>query len=104
MEGKFTLPIPEDFVEEVSAYITAQEPHWVVAQQPPKTEFLSRSAINSLENSISKYGNKTFGQLTNLSHDKAWQAAQKNAEMSIIEIAKDAGANESMLSYIKETM
>lgn len=104
VEGKNRLPIPVDFVEEVKRHLAIEIPYWVIAQSSVNMDFLSRSAIKSLDNSIDIYKNKTFGELSDLSHDGAWKAANQNTEMSVVEIAKAAGANDEMISYIKETL
>jgi uncharacterized phage-associated protein len=104
VEGKNRFPIPIDFVEEVKAHLGIEPPYWVISRTSVNMEFLSRSAINSLDHSIAIYKNKTFGELSDLSHDGAWKAANQNTEMSVIEIAKAAGANDEMISYIKESL
>jgi uncharacterized phage-associated protein len=104
IEGKYWLPIQPDFAAEVAAYICVEPPYFIVSHKEVDLDFLSRSAIKCLDESIDTYKSKTFQELTDLSHDKAWSAAQNNTEMSILEIAKDAGANADMLSYIFETM
>ncbi len=104
VEGKYKFPIPDDFIEEVNVYLGVEDPYWVLSRKNVDMDFLSRSAIKSLDHSIATYKNKSFGELSELSHDNAWKAANQNTEISIIEIAKDAGANEEMLSYIKETL
>jgi uncharacterized phage-associated protein len=104
VEGKNRFPISVDFVEEVNAHLGIEAPYWVISRKSVNMDFLSQSAIKSLDHSIITYKNKSFVELTELSHDGAWKAANQNTEMSIIEIAKDAGANEEMISYIKETL
>jgi len=104
VEGKNKLPVPLDFAAEVSVYLGVEDPYWVISQKEVDSDFLSRSAIKSLDHSIDAHKNKSFRELTDLSHDNAWRSAGNNSEISLIEIAKDAGANEEMIAYIKETM
>jgi hypothetical protein len=104
VEGKNKFPIPQDFIDEVNAHLGVEDPYWVLSLSNVNMDFLSRSAIKSLDDSIEKYKNKSFSELSDLSHDNAWKAASQNTEISVIEIARDAGANEEMISYIKETL
>jgi uncharacterized phage-associated protein len=104
VEGKNKFPIPQDFIDEVNAHLGVEDPYWVLSLSNVNMDFLSRSAIKSLDDSIEKYKNKSFSELFDLSHDSAWKAASQNTEISVIEIARDAGANEEMISYIKETL
>lgn len=104
VEGKNKFPIPQDFIDEVNAHLGVEEPYWVLSRSNVNMDFLSRSAIKNLDESIEKYKNKSFSELSDLSHDNAWKAASQNTEISVVEIARDAGANEEMISYIKETL
>ncbi|WP_315820320.1 Panacea domain-containing protein [Paraflavitalea speifideaquila] len=104
IEGKYTLPVQTDFVEELSAHIATATPYIVIPLKEADGKFLSRSAIKFLDESISKYRGKSFGELTEASHDEAWKAAARNDHMSTIEIAKSAGVNDEMLKYIQEKM
>ncbi len=104
-EGKSGyLHVPDYYKEELMSYIKAEAPYNVIALREPDLDFLSKSAIKFLDESIESYRTKSFNELTELSHDNAWKAASENTEMSIIEIAKDAGVNGEMLKYIEETM
>jgi uncharacterized phage-associated protein len=103
-EGKSFLPVPDSYKEELQTYIKAEPPYNILALKEADLDFLSKSAIKFLDESIENYRTKSFKELTNLSHDNAWKAARENTEMSIIEIAKDAGVNGEMLKYIEETM
>jgi uncharacterized phage-associated protein len=104
LEGKSYLPVNVDFINALSGYIRIEAPYNVIGAKEPEIDFLSQSAIKSLEESMNLYKNKSFPQLTDLSHDAAWLAAEKNTEMSLIEIAKAAGVNDEMLKFIQESM
>jgi uncharacterized phage-associated protein len=104
LEGKSFIPAQENFVEELSSFIKTEKPYHILSLQEPDMDFLSKSSIKFLDDSIEQYKNRSFNELTDLSHDQAWKAASENTEMSLIEIAKDAGVNGEMLKYIEETM
>src|ERR1700761_3237212 len=83
VEGKNRLPIPSDFVEEVKVHLGIEAPYWIIGRTNVNMDFLSRSATKSLDHSIETYKDKTFGELSDLSHDEAWKAANQNTEMSV---------------------
>ena len=82
--------------------------YYVFAKLPAEMQFLSVSAVNALDESIAANKNASFKVLTENSHDSAWKEAWerpgKNKDISIIEIARSAGANDAMIEYIQATM
>jgi uncharacterized phage-associated protein len=65
----------------------------------PEMEWLSESEIICIEESITEVGNLSFKELSDKSHDSAWQA---DYYMKSEKIALAGGANEAMISYIKK--
>lgn len=102
IEGKYPLPVSADFSNEISLHLNVQG-KWVLSLKKVKVEYLSKSAIKSLDRYISEFKSEQFDTLRDLSHDSAWHAAEQNREMSIIDIARDAGANDDMIAYMKES-
>ncbi len=92
----------------IDLFIGFEPQYFVFAKMEPDMQFLSVSAVKALDESISKYKNSTFASRTDESHDAAWHDAWnrpgKNKEISVIEIAKSAGANAAMIDYIKARM
>lgn len=103
LEGTYRYDYTPQTKEAISALISVDGKN-VLLKTSPDLKFLSPSAIKFLDKSIAKYRGWFFGALRDLSHDAAWHSAPKNGKMSIIDIAKAAGANEAMIAYIKETM
>ncbi len=76
---------------------------WVVIPKSAADEdFLSASEIECLQHSIAENRSLTFGQLSEKSHDYAWNRASMNNEMELLDIAQEANASEEMLHYIRE--
>jgi len=94
--------------QHVESFIGFEPQYYVFAKLEADMQFLSTSAVKALDESIAKYRNSSFASRTDESHDAAWQDAWsrpgKDKEMSIIEIAKSAGANAAMIEYIKARM
>ena len=63
-------------------------------------DIFSESELSCLSESIEENRLLDFSTLTEKSHDMAWQQADEDAEMSIFQIAKAAGANDELLRYI----
>lgn len=75
--------------------------HFVFAKQEPDLEYLSETDIECLNEAISENKDLDFGQLTEKSHDPAYNQAIKDDYIPLLEIAKVGGANEAMLKYIQ---
>lgn len=63
-------------------------------------DVFSESEIESLFQSIEQNKFLSFFELTEKSHDAAWNRANKDDVMSVLDIAKAGGADAHMLNYI----
>ena len=76
----------------------------------PDLDELSKLDIECLDDSIIENNGLSFKELTNKSHDYAWQKSwnspigKRGEKMDIIDIAKAAGADEQTLEYIREEL
>jgi uncharacterized phage-associated protein len=68
----------------------------------PNTDYFSRADLGSLDYAISKYGRLSFQQLTDASHDSAWDAADENEFMKLEEIARATSAPERALASVED--
>ena len=80
----------------------------VKALEAPDMDELSISDIECITEVVREYAHIDSMELSELSHDKAWQAAYRRYEkdpeqnkLSLIEIARSGGASDAMLKYIK---
>lgn len=87
----------EESITEASKLITTRG-YKVTAIQEADLDWLSKSEIDCLDESIEENKGLSFVQLTDKSHDSAWDNAYHY--MDKIEIAKAGGANEAMVNYI----
>jgi Protein of unknown function (DUF4065) len=94
-----------DHAQHAGDFIAFELPYFVVPKVAPDMDFLSISAIKALDASIAEDKKRSYKQRTKDSHDDAWHEARtrKGQKMSVIEIAKVAGANSAMIEYIKAT-
>ena len=93
--------------EIVASAITPVFDYVLRANEEPDMDELSKSDIACLDACIEKYKDYNFGQLSEESHDSAWEKARRrsvNSEMNLIEIAEAGGANKEMQEYIMESL
>ena len=55
----------------------------VIPKRECNFDMLSESEIDCIKNAIAEYGHKGFGELTDITHDSAWEAADDNQIMSL---------------------
>jgi hypothetical protein len=74
---------PQEIIDRVRQAIGILGRYGIIAKRKSDPELFSESDIECLNHSIKKYGNLSFSQLTELSHDKAWGATDQNDLMEI---------------------
>jgi uncharacterized phage-associated protein len=75
----------------------------IVPKREPDLSFLSESDIECLDASIEEYGHLSFGELKRLSHDAAFETADRNDEISLDAIAKSLPDGEIILDYLRNS-
>lgn len=75
--------------------------HDVTAKVNADLDFLSETDVECILNSIEENKNLSFADLTDKSHNTAWNKATRDNEISFLDIATDGGANDVMINYIK---
>jgi uncharacterized phage-associated protein len=74
---------PKEIVDAIHRAFKIHGRYGIIGLRKSNTEFLSESDMKCLDDAIKTYGSLSFSQLTKLSHDKAWQAADQNDFMEI---------------------
>lgn len=81
----------------------------VYASSAPEMDYLSGADRRSLDTSIAKHKDTDPYDLSDLSHDSAWEGAMQRIQddpqknfITIIDIARAGNAPESMVDYIRE--
>lgn len=72
----------------------------VVAKRDCNMDLLSESEVECIQQTIAEYGQKTFGQLTDITHDSAWSTANRNDTISIDAIVATLPNAAEISSYI----
>ena len=65
---------------------------------------LSETDIECLDYAISLCNDKSFGQLTEMSHGLAWTNTARNRAMSVKDILRENGNEEEYAEYIDEQL
>lgn len=73
----------------------------VIPLRAADEDYFSDSDIECIDTAIEKYGNLTFEQIRDISHDDAWKAVGHNAEMPLKVIAAKLNNSDLLLSYLQ---
>ena len=77
---------------------------YIVPKCQADTNKLSASDIASLQEALDTYGNMTYDEIKEKSHDEAWRATAKDYAISLEDIAREAGLDSEDISYITENV
>lgn len=67
----------------------------------PNLKTLSKTDIDTLSTNIEKYGNLSWQEIRDISHDYAWENTSKDRPMKVKDILLEAGNDNSYLDYLK---
>jgi len=83
-----------------SDYFEVEADSIIIAKTQPDLEEISESELECLNESLNENKYLSFNELSEKSHDLAWNRANINDEMDILDIAESGGASQEMLKYI----
>ncbi|MBF2750656.1 SocA family protein [Enterobacter bugandensis] len=72
----------------------------VVPRRQPDVDFLSESDLECIDKSIEMLGEMSFEDIKNMSHDAAWESADRNGEMPLESIIGQLQNSEMILDYL----
>ena len=75
---------------------------YVVPKRDADMGKLSASDVESLQWALDTYGNMTYKEIKEKSHDVAWSATAKDYAISVESIAREAGLDSEDIEYIEE--
>ena len=92
--------VSRDAIKNLEKAIAFQNKYCIKALSLPNEDYLSNSDIESLDYAFDKCKDLSFSQLTEMSHDLAWNESKKNGEMSIKDIMREAKCSEEYIDYV----
>jgi uncharacterized phage-associated protein len=72
----------------------------VIAKRTAELDYLSESEVECLEESIKRHGHKTFGQLTDESHDAAWSSVTCNQPIPLKAIVDMLSNSDELVEHL----
>ncbi|MBQ6276864.1 MAG: SocA family protein [Bacteroidales bacterium] len=76
------------------------------AIEKPDMDYLSVSQVECLDDAIEKVANMSFNEIRDTTHQAEWQRASQTPqrEMDLLAIAKEEGADDASIEYLKESL
>ena len=74
----------------------------IVPKLEPDMDEFSESDIECINSSIDENGKLSYNELKEKSHGTAWENTARGYEINILDIAREAGGNGSVVEHIKE--
>lgn len=87
-----------------SRYFEIEKWDLVSPKEEPNLKSLSKSDIEAIQNSLIEYGDLTWDEVREKSHDYAWRNTALNTPMSIDNLIFETGNTEEYLDYVKENL
>ena len=86
--------------EELKGYFHFINKYVIEADKDADLDYLSDTDVECLDYAINKCKGKTCGELTEMSHDLAWNNTLRDREMSVKDILRENGENEDYVEYV----
>ncbi|MCL1932676.1 MAG: Panacea domain-containing protein [Candidatus Azobacteroides sp.] len=74
----------------------------IIPNKLPELSELSKTDIEIVDDTLSRYGNLSWDEVKEKSHDYAWKATSLNREIDFADIIREAGGNDDYIEYVKE--
>jgi uncharacterized phage-associated protein len=102
VRDKSTLAFDGGTLELYKDALEVKHTYCVSGKTKPNLDFLSESDIEALNYAIKEYGHLSFKQLTDLSHDDAYESAGFNDFIEVEAIAKTLPNSETLLEHLSD--
>lgn len=93
-----------DCASDLKEYFDFKNRYIIEPKKKADLDYLSGTDIECLDNAIALCKDMTFGQLTDLSHDLAWNNTKKDRAISVKDILREAGDDEEYAEYISSKL
>jgi uncharacterized phage-associated protein len=76
----------------------------IIPKKAPDMDFFSKSDLESLTYGLAETKGLSFKEISDKSHDSAWEQTNQNRPIPVLDIAKAGGADEHYLAYLAEVL
>ena len=74
---------------------------YIAPKRRANTDLLAQSEMDCICETIDVYGDKSFGELTDITHDTAWEQTGENESISLEKIASTLPNGSEIISYLR---
>lgn len=99
---KLLSSTPNELVDKTKSSFSVQEKYKVNQLREANLDVFSESDLECLDHSIKKYGNLSFDELTDLSHDEAWEATTENELIEIEYILSTLDNADELIDHLQD--
>ena len=100
VRGDFIFNLPDALLQDLHATLEIVDKYRVNNLRTVNLDFFSESDLECLDNSIQRYGHLSFDELTELSHDSAWDNTNTNDFMELEDIISTIDNSEDLLEHL----
>lgn len=97
-DGRASIDV--DWDELIKDAIKVHQGRYLTASRECNTDLLAESEIECIAEAIHEHGKKSFGELTDLTHDAAWHETNDNQPIKIDLIVKTLPNADEVLNYL----
>ena len=90
--------------DELNTYFHFVNKYIVEANRKADLDYLSESDLECLEEAIERCKDKSFDELTKMSHGLAWENTRRDRTISFKDILREEGDTEDYVDYIAEKL
>lgn len=90
--------------KELSSYFHFTNRYFVKNDRKADLDCLSKSDVLCLDASIKRCKDKSFDELTRMSHGLAWQSTARDQQMDFADILREEGDTEGYINYISNKL
>lgn len=95
------LSVDQDIDELIFEAFSVKNGRNVETKREADTTLLAESEMECIQETIKQYGGKTFGQLTDITHDSAWQATGENQTITLSAMVQTLPNAAELTGYIE---
>ncbi|MCD8310357.1 MAG: SocA family protein [Prevotellaceae bacterium] len=88
------------YADDLKQYFHFTNRYTIEADKDPDMDYLSETDIECLDFAIAKCEGKSFSELTEMSHDLAWNSTPRDREISVKDMLRENEESEEYVDYI----